>query len=253
MWTSPSINLSNQQTFDSLTDLLSWLIGVHYSALPRNAELLLSWITAQLDLHHNSFNLIAPALTPEPSVDSWYPPPPKYGKLLSSDGEFITDKSNSESTTLSDDAADDDGYTLVECHRTRHARKKMLSPSTATVIIISAVPRLTVVFVPTCPKDFVSNISPGHLSTILEALVPGSIKEAQVNHQGNVIAVDASNPALVSSLLSTTLLCAVPVLLCLPRGKNTTVGIIQDVERGTDREDVCRIYRRPCYFVSSRG
>lgn len=117
----------------------------------------------------------------------------------------------------------------------------MLSPSTATVIIISAVPRLTVVFVPTCPKDFVSNISPGHLSTILEALVPGSIKEAQVNHQGNVIAVDASNPALVSSLLSTTLLCAVHVLLCLPRGKNTTVGIIQDVERGTDREGVCRM------------
>lgn len=90
-------------------------------------------------------------------------------------------------------------------------------------------PKLTVVFVPTCTTGSISN-SRRHVSAFLEAIGPGSIAKARVNPRKNVVALDASSPTVVSSPLCTTLFCGVAVVSYLFRGKNTTVGVIQDVD-----------------------
>lgn len=59
-------------------------------------------------------------------------------------------------------------------------------------------------FGPVSPTGFVSKLGNYQLSLLLEASVPGHIKEAHVNAPNNVIVVDAVNAAALNQLLSTT-------------------------------------------------
>lgn len=165
--------------------------------------------------------------SPNLPVDNVAPPPLKTRKRQCDEDS----DTHSESLSMTgDDSSDTDGFTLVEGRRTRRARKKASSHSSDTIIDPTPGYHFTVVFVPTLSAGSVSKISRSQLSKFLEALAPGEIKEARVNTRKNVVAVDACGQTAVSNLLSTSALCGVPVRSYLPRGKDTIVGVIQDVD-----------------------
>lgn len=168
-----------------------------------------------------------PVVALKPPTDTATPPPSKARKRQCDDDDDV----QSESLLMTgDDSSGTDDFTLVESRRTRRAREKGSPHSSTTVIDSSYGSNRTVVFVPTLSTDSVSKISRSQLSRLLETIAPGSIQEAQVNPRKNVIAVDTCSAVAVSSLLSTPLLCGVPVRSHIPRGKNTIVGVIQDVD-----------------------
>lgn len=89
---------------------------------------------------------------------------------------------------------------------------------------------LAVMFVTTCPTGYVNNVTRRHIFAFLESTAPGYIREAGVNPRKNVVAVSASTPALITSLLSTALLFGGAVLSYVPWVQNTIVRLIQDAD-----------------------
>lgn len=171
-------------------------------------------------------------------METGLPPPSKSRKRQSDDEADARSESHSMS---GDDSSDAEGFITVESRRTRRARKSGSTRSSTTIVIPAPQKEFTVVFVPTSPASSVSKISRCQLSTFLDGIAPGKIKEVRFNSRKNVVAVDASNSATVSSLLSTPLLCGVAVRSYIPRGHNTIVGVIQDVDNDIPDSDIAAI------------
>lgn len=100
--------------------------------------------------------------------------------------------SSSENATMSQDGTDADGCRIGMSCSTWRARKMTETPCSATIITTRVVPRLTVLFVPMYPTDWVSNMNRCHLSALLLATVPGNIEGARANPRNNVIVVISS-------------------------------------------------------------
>lgn len=82
---------------------------------------------------------------------------------------------------------------------------------------------------PTVSRDSETKISRCELYHFFETLIPGKAKEARVISRKNV-AVDATIPAAVLTLLVTSVLCGMAVRSSLHRGMNKIAGVIQDVD-----------------------
>lgn len=100
---------------------------------------------------------------------------------------------------------------------------------------------LTVVFVPTLTHDSVVKPNWGKLSSFIEYLPPGDIKETRVNSRNNIVPVGACTTSAVSTLLLNPMLTAMAVRFRLPRENDTVVAVIQGVHNSVLESDVASI------------
>lgn len=159
-----------------------------------------------------------------------------------------------DSSDLSEAIDDRDDYTLVMSRRNKRRMRKALhsSGSSTSTIITTAKHPLTVVYTPVTPADNLMKINKRKLSTFLETLAPGQIKEARLNPLRNVVAVDTDNPLAVEALLQVTTLSNIPVRPYIPRGPNTTVGVISGVDVDITDDDILKEMSAPRKIIQVR-
>lgn len=92
------------------------------------------------------------------------------------------------------------------------------SGSRSSIIITTTKHPLTVVYTPVPPAHNLMKICKSRLSTYLETLAPGHIKEARLNRLRNAVIIDTDNTLAVEALLYVTTLRRIPVRPYIPRG-----------------------------------
>lgn len=158
-------------------------------------------------------------------------------KRPSEDGQADHSSVFSES---GDASQGDEEFTLVMGRRLKRRMRNAAqnsSSSTSTIITAGTHP-LTVVFTTVNPTDNLTKISKRGLSMFLENLAPSQLKEARFNPLRNAIAVDAMNALAMDALLKVTTIGGMPVRPYVPRGPNTTVGVISGVDIDISEDDL---------------
>lgn len=143
-------------------------------------------------------------ITPLPRVmETGLPPALEYRRRQSSDEADVRSEFH---FMLGDYSSYGDGLTPVKSRRTRHSqfRKRDTLQSSVTIAIPASERKFIVLFVPTGLAESVSKNRRCQLSTFVDGISPGRIKEARVKTRKNVVAVDPSNSATISSLLANT-------------------------------------------------
>lgn len=167
------------------------------------------------------------------------PPDTHRRKRPPDDGMSDDSSALSESGT---DSLEDQEFTVVMGRRLKRRMRTATQngSSSASTIITSRVQSSTVVFATVSPTDNLTAISKRGVSMFLENLAPGQIKEVRFNPLRNVIAVDAINALTMEALLKVTNIGGVSVRPYVPRGPNTTVGVITGVDTDISEDDLMK-------------
>lgn len=83
---------------------------------------------------------------------------------------------------------------------------------------------------PVAPEQTLTKISERELSVLFENTEYSQINKARLNFFRNVLTVDVVNYAAVEAPIKVTTICGVPLRPHVPRGRNTTVGVISGVD-----------------------
>lgn len=148
--------------------------------------------------------------------------------------------SDSEATlidsTESDDSSDDDYVTVLS----QKAKRRMLRASvdTSTMRTPQSSPKYTILFLPVLPSDNMRFLNRQVASVELERLLPNSIEDVRVNPRKNIVAVDVAQASALDSLRAVTVLGGMNVRTIIPMGKETTTGVIYDIDAAISGEDL---------------
>lgn len=145
--------------------------------------------------------------------------------------ESDTDSDDTMQYYVSSEESDDDTFELV---RSRKAKRRFVSTSSnssASTMRSSRITEvLTILFTPVLATDNLRCLNRQAVSTHLEALVPNEIKDIRVNTRKNVVAIDVEHAAALDSLRKVTELDGIKVHPHIPLGKESSTGVIYDVD-----------------------
>ena len=174
----------------------------------------------------------SPGPPPVPSTSSVAAPRKRSGHPSDADSEDTLIYS-----TASDESSDESDFVPVT---RRKAKRRLLttSPSKSKATMnTQESPVHTILFVPLNAAESMNRLNRQATSMTLEALVPGQIKDVRLNGRKNVLAIDVTQRAALDVLSKVNVLGNIDVRSYIPDGKDSTAGVIYDVDTSISESD----------------
>ncbi|KAH7939592.1 hypothetical protein HPB52_014726 [Rhipicephalus sanguineus] len=137
------------------------------------------------------------------------------------------DTSDGSST---EDMASDSDFTVVSSRRLKRKIRRTSPTGRQAPKQASSVRSYTISYVPTSTTDILNSLNRQSLSEYFELVAPGQVAEIRINARKNILSVEVTTKSILDTLKAIVQLGNIPVRAFSAYDKETTTGVIYDVD-----------------------
>ncbi|KAH7976339.1 hypothetical protein HPB52_012169 [Rhipicephalus sanguineus] len=137
------------------------------------------------------------------------------------------DTSDGSST---EDMASGSDFTVVSSRRLKRKIRRTSPTGRQAPKQASSVRSYTISYVPTSTTDILNSLNRQSLSEYFELVAPGQVAEIRMNARKNILSVEVTTKSILDTLKAIVQLGNIPVRAFSAYDKETTTGVIYDVD-----------------------
>lgn len=137
------------------------------------------------------------------------------------------DTSDGSST---EDMASDSDFTVVSSRRLKRKIRRTSPTGPQAPKKASSMRSYTISYVPTSTTDILNSLNRQSLSEYFELVAPGQVAEIRINARKNILSMDVTTKSILDTLKAIVQLGNIPVRAFSAYDKETTTGVIYDVD-----------------------
>ncbi|KAH7950851.1 hypothetical protein HPB52_002413 [Rhipicephalus sanguineus] len=162
------------------------------------------------------------------------------------------DTSDGSST---EDMTSDSDFTVVSSRRLKRKIRRTSPTGRQAPKQASSVRSYTISYVPTSTTDILNSVNRQSLSEYFELVAPGQVAEIRINARKNILSVEVTTKSILDTLKAIVQLGNIPVRAFSAYDKETTTGVIYDVDEDITDSSLEKLLSSssPIVDVSIRG
>ncbi|KAH7957145.1 hypothetical protein HPB52_015663 [Rhipicephalus sanguineus] len=129
-----------------------------------------------------------------------------------------------------EDMASDSDFTVVSSRRLKRKIRRTSPTGRQAPKKASSVRSYTISYVPTSTTDILNSLNRQSLSEYFELVAPGQVAEIRINARKNILSVEVTTKSILDTLKAIVQLGNIPVRAFSAYDKETTTGVIYDVD-----------------------
>ncbi|KAH7948892.1 hypothetical protein HPB49_002928 [Dermacentor silvarum] len=171
--------------------------------------------------------------------------PPEQGQLPTSSLMFrrrdfgSSDQLHSWESSTPEAMDSDNEYTVVMGRRMKKRMRQMSSEQTSSNEREQQ--SFMVSYVPLTASHNLNSLSRQFLYEYFESVAPGQVNEIRINSRKNILTVDAKSSTVIEKLKTIPTLSGIPVRSFFTYGKESTTGVISDVDLDIKNVDLRKL------------